>query len=302
MLLLLLFLFSLAGYSDDSDERERILKKYGNKKQYNAVIKSQQDKDITRKLRIIQRKLKEPLIQNKKSFNQLSELEQERFLEQRYRKREELSAYLLKHHHLLEEEDKDIMRARADEKKLMAKRLLSGNNSGQVSEKDFDDINTPKKKGIVIIESNIFSDMLEAKSKRAIVKMLHGNPFSEMSESEVREILLERTNKSRLHQWLKENPRAFDLLVDIVKDKESLPALVSIINKPNKIKKYAIGAIFLLLVTFLLNLKSTDAGFLKRLMLKLAVTFGSLGANVLLFYYLFKEELTPTLNVILRTL
>jgi hypothetical protein len=65
-------------------------------------------------------------------------------------------------------------------------------------------------------------------------------------------------------------------------------------------KSYGIGAIIIFIVTFLLNLKNTDMGIFKKIFMKIALGLGSVAANIFLFYFIFKAQVTPTIDAVMR--
>lgn len=307
--LILIIVLSNSSFASDDAEREKILNKYGSKAQYDSVINTQRDEQIKRKLKSIRIRLKEPLIENPEQFKTMNELEKERYLDQRKRKREELSGYLLKHHHLLEKEEQEVIEANEKKRQLIEKNTTAKSiELDQIDKmieeykKDFQQDDLEKKIEEIKLDPNMMTKLLGEKSKLKATQMLKGNPLSKMSREQIKAVIMERTAGSFLNKWLRKNPKAFEVAIEVAKDEKALPSLISIMNRPDQMKKYGIGAIFLFVVAFLLNLKNSDMGLGKKILIKLGVMFVTMGANLYLFYYLFKKELTPALDAIFRVL
>lgn len=286
---------------DDSAIRDKIINKYGDRGQYEQVLENQKNDEVKRKIQNYQKRLKEPLILNRDYFQTLSPYEREQYLEKRREEKEQMSAYIFKHYQLLSESEKhhydQISKKEEETSNLNLENLA--NDLGKLDElqpKDKDMINPVK------VKNSVFSNMLSGESKKKVEELLNQNPLSFVPKEEIKSMILSRTTGSRLNSFLKNNPKYLEMAIEIFQDKEALSSLASIINSPDKLKKYGFICLFVFVVGFLINLKSDGMGILKKILLKLGVTLASIVCNFVIFYYLFEKELHPTITIIKKYL
>lgn len=151
------------------------------------------------------------------------------------------------------------------------------------------------------IKDNFFTKMLNDNMKVAAAKMMRSNPFSSMDKEELRSMLVGRTAGTKLGNFLKNSPRLVTVLVDIAHDEKAIPSFISLINKPGKIKMYGfvVGSVFV--IAFILNLFNSKSSLLKRVVNKFLIMGCAATINFGAFYFIFKQELQPTLNIIFQT-
>jgi hypothetical protein len=145
----------------------------------------------------------------------------------------------------------------------------------------------------------IMSDQM----KQAAAQMMKSNPFKMMSDDTIKSMILGRFKpESPIGKFFANNPRAVDGTVAWVKDEHAIPAFISIINKPDKMKHFGYSVLTIFIIAFLLNLKNGKNGLLKRLVFKLLMMASTGVINLCVFYFLFRDELQPSINVISKYL
>lgn len=153
------------------------------------------------------------------------------------------------------------------------------------------------------LENNPMLKMLSAKQKEAAAQMMQKNPFAEMGKSAVKTTILAKMDASKpAGKFIHDHPKLVDFVADWVVDDKAIPAFVSIIVKKEKAK--IMGGVFVavLITVFLLNLKNSKKSIFKRILIKIAIMLGSFLVNAGSFYFIYREELGPTVDVAMRHL
>lgn len=159
------------------------------------------------------------------------------------------------------------------------------------SENNTDQKDAPK------LKESFLSNMIPASMKDILAKFLKTNPFSNLSKEDVKAMLVSQTEGKPLGEAFKKNPKLLDFAVDWIRDPKALPAFMGMANKPEQMKNYGIVVLIVFAISFILNFLNKSGGLVKRIFKKLLITFGSLIVNLVLFYWFFKEELDPTLEI-----
>ncbi|MBC76184.1 MAG: hypothetical protein CME64_09230 [Halobacteriovoraceae bacterium] len=152
----------------------------------------------------------------------------------------------------------------------------------------------------VKIEDSFISKIMNNASKKFIGRFLKQNPFSNMSKSELQSLVLSRLEGQPFGDFLKEKPKFLDMFIDILRDRRALPSLLSLVNKPEKVKKYGMILIGVFVSVFFLNLFNSKGNIFRRILVKMCIGIAAFSANIISFYVIFKDELTPTLDIVLK--
>lgn len=148
------------------------------------------------------------------------------------------------------------------------------------------------------VDENFLTKFMDAEMKSAAMQMIKKNPFASMSRHELKSFFLERTQGTKIGAQLEKNPRIMRVLVEVFHHKKAIPDLVSMINKPQKLKYYGYFFIGIMIMAFLINMKNSKGGMAKRIMLKLIIMLTTPVLNFGVFYYLFQDELGSTIEAI----
>lgn len=133
-----------------------------------------------------------------------------------------------------------------------------------------------------------------------IKRMLEESTIDQVPGEVVKGLINEKLKDSFLGNFLKSNPRLFDLLVDLMRDKRALMGLVDILLKREDLKSYLHFWIAFLIAAWLLKkaLFKKAWGPWKTFGMGLLVSFVITSVSVTIFYNTFKKELTPALEII----
>lgn len=142
------------------------------------------------------------------------------------------------------------------------------------------------------LDQSFVSRFMDQEMKDALGKMITQNPFQYLSDTQAKEMLIARGGKS-----LSDNPKLLNGLSEWLRDKEAMPRFLSIVGESEKMKKYGMYFLIVFVIAFFLNLKNSKNSILKRLVFKIMLMISTGVLNLLIFYYLFKEELSPTVRI-----
>lgn len=136
-----------------------------------------------------------------------------------------------------------------------------------------------------------------------IIKKMHSEShLMEASPSAVKALIEERFHDTYLKSFLLSHPGIYDLLVDILRDKEALMGLIDIALRQDDVKSFLHFWIAFLVAIWLLKkaLFSKTWGLKKTMLFGLLVSALVTTVSVGVFYSTFKKELTPILEIISR--
>jgi hypothetical protein len=154
-----------------------------------------------------------------------------------------------------------------------------------------------KKLGHKAIDSAALQDKRVLKLMQ---KLLRNNPLQTASREEVRSLVLDKVQGRPLERFLSQNPKILDTVVDLLRDKEAMPALVGILIKQDKLKLYFIFWVGLFISYWIIRKYvfnkdwSRRKSFSMRLLLSLLFT----ATTLTVFFQMFHPELMPTVRII----
>ena len=150
------------------------------------------------------------------------------------------------------------------------------------------------------LKDSYLTNIMDGMMKNMIKDLLKENPLSKMSKSEVRGLIEAHLSNLPVGKLFKNNPRLLDFFVDWLRDKRALPRFVGIVNKPKKVKTYGFIVFGVLIVSFFLNLFNSDGSLFKRIRRKLMIIAGVSITNASVFYFMFKPNIQPTIDLVLK--
>ena len=151
--------------------------------------------------------------------------------------------------------------------------------------------------GLMPNMSGSMSDLM----KGAMKDFLKENPLSKLSPEEIKSMIMVQVTGKPMEQVFKKNPKFLDFVVEWLRDKKALPSLIGIFNKQKELKQYGIAFFVVFILSFILNLMSKGS-LLKRIFKKLLITLAAISLNLGIFYWFFREELSPTIDIVLKYL
>lgn len=152
----------------------------------------------------------------------------------------------------------------------------------------------------VAIQDSYLSGMMTGQMKKFLGEFLAQNPFAMIPKRETKSLVLARLQGLPFGKILEDNPKLLDMFVDILRDNKALPNLLGLVNKPDKVKKFGFIALGVFIVVFLLNLLNSKGNIFRRILRKLAIGLLAFAFNTGAFYFIFREELTPLLNIVFK--
>lgn len=160
--------------------------------------------------------------------------------------------------------------------------------------------NDPNKAKDSGLKDSFVTKMMSGVMKQAIDSFLKENPFSKMDRKEVKSMIEVKTNGLPVSKLFQKHPKLLDILVDWIRDKKALPKIMGILNKPDDVKTYGFIVTGIFILSFLLNLANSKGGLGKRILKKMGIFIGAFIINISAFYFLFKAEIRPTLDIIFK--
>lgn len=163
-----------------------------------------------------------------------------------------------------------------------------------------DKFGNAKEEGKPALKESFVSGMMTGVMKQAINQFLKENPFSKMDREEVKSMIQVKTQGLPVAKLFEKSPKILDMLVDWIRDEKALPKIIGIVNKPDQVKTYGIIVTAIFILSFILNLTNSKGGLGKRIIKKLGIFLGAFLVNITAFVVLFKEEITPTLDIVFK--
>ena len=152
------------------------------------------------------------------------------------------------------------------------------------------------------LQDSYLTNVMDGMMKNMIKDILKENPLSKMSKGEVRGLVEGYLNNLPIGKTFEKNPGLLDFFIDWLRDKRALPKFVGIINKPQKVKTYSFIVLGIFVASFFLNLFNSKGSLFKKILRKLMIFFGVAIINVSVFYFMFKPNVQPTIDLILKHL
>jgi hypothetical protein len=151
-------------------------------------------------------------------------------------------------------------------------------------------------------KDNFLTKFMSDDIKKKVAQMMTQNPFRLMGDREVRSFIFQRVEGKPAGAFLKNNPRLLNAIVEFIRDDKAIPTFLSVVNKPKKMKIYGSIVLGIFVVAFLLNLKNGGNRLMKRIANKLILMAVSTTLNFVTFYFIFREEISPTIKIFARNL
>lgn len=150
------------------------------------------------------------------------------------------------------------------------------------------------------LKESFVTKMMSGVMKQAIDNFLKENPFSKMDRKEVKSMIELKTNGLPVAKLFEKHPKLLEILVDWIRDEKALPKIMGIVNKPDEVKTYGFIVTGIFILSFLLNLANSKGGLGKRILKKMGIFIGAFIINISAFFFLFKAEVKPTLDIIFK--
>jgi hypothetical protein len=145
------------------------------------------------------------------------------------------------------------------------------------------------------------SSFLANIQKNMFEKLVKENPLAHLSKDQIRTFIIERAKETPWEKIFSDYPKLLDFVVEWFSDKKALPSIINIMARKNKLTNYTVSFFVILIFSMILNILLTKKGsILKHLAIKFMVTIFTMLAQLGAFYFIFQEELSPTIEIATR--
>lgn len=146
-----------------------------------------------------------------------------------------------------------------------------------------------------------FGNMLGGLKSNVLKKLLKANPMSNMSHDQLKQVMENRFEGTKYGAIIKKHPKILDVMVEMIRDERALPEMVSIMDKHDQLLTYTyIFMGMFILATLLSVFMFQNSGVFKRILFKIFLTVSLPLINLVIFYFMFKKNLDPTVDIIKR--
>lgn len=146
------------------------------------------------------------------------------------------------------------------------------------------------------------ASLLDDKVIRIIKKMFDQNALKNVSDEEVKSMILEKAKGSYAERFLKKNPRILMMFVDILKDEKAMSSAVGIFLRKSDLKIYGLIWLFLVILSWLIKKYAFNEDWSggKRFLMSLALSLCVTATSLTIFYNMFYEEISPITKIIVK--
>jgi hypothetical protein len=151
-------------------------------------------------------------------------------------------------------------------------------------------------------ESFTAASMMDERVVQLAKDMLKDSPFTKMSESKVKNFILERSRGSLFEHFLLERPKVLNCIVELLRDEKVLNSAIGLLLRKSDLKIYAGIWIGLMILSWLFkqiffNKKWSRS---KVFMLGMIVNLTFTSISLTTFYNMFHDELSPGVSIIIK--
>ena len=151
-------------------------------------------------------------------------------------------------------------------------------------------------------ESFTAASMMDERVVQLAKDMLKDSPFTKMSESKVKNFILERSRGSLFEHFLLERPKVLNCIVELLRDEKVLNSAIGLLLRKSDLKIYAGIWLGLMILSWLFkqiffNKKWSRS---KVFMLGMIVNLTFTSISLTTFYNMFHDELSPGVSIIIK--
>jgi hypothetical protein len=147
--------------------------------------------------------------------------------------------------------------------------------------------------------------LMDEKVAKELIDIFKDNPLAKVSSENVKVLVLKKASETPLvHKYLKGHPRVLNCIVDLLRDKKAIHAGLNIYLKKHQLRIYALIWAFLFIIQWMFRkiFFKKEWGFFKRFFLNTLIAIVFSAASISLFYRLFRPELRPAFEVIMKNI
>lgn len=144
--------------------------------------------------------------------------------------------------------------------------------------------------------------MMDERVVKLAKDMLKDSPLPKMSQDEVKNFILERSEGSFLQHVLLERPKLLNCIVELLRDERVLSSAIGLLLRRTDLKIYAGIWIGLMILSWLFKQIVFDKKWPKSkiFMLGIVVNLTFTSISLTTFYHMFYDELSPGLTIIVK--
>lgn len=144
--------------------------------------------------------------------------------------------------------------------------------------------------------------IMDERVVRVYQNLLRKNPLQKSPRKNVEQIILEQTRDSLWNPFLKGNPAILACVADIVKDKNAMADALGIFLRKGDLKLYAIIWVLFMIMGWLIKkiVLNEDWPRWQYHVMSFIISVGISVVSLSVFYKIFENELSTTVQIILR--
>jgi hypothetical protein len=155
--------------------------------------------------------------------------------------------------------------------------------------------------GIKSMESggDHISSFMKKMQGTMMTKLLKENPLKLLPKDQMRSTFLSMIEGTPYKKIMENNPKLMNFAMEWLVDDNAIKGFLNIPSNQKRMKNYLYILIGFFIFGFFLNHYLTrDSGLLKKIIVKLFMMVFTIGGNLTIFYFMFKKELDPTLDLV----
>jgi hypothetical protein len=144
------------------------------------------------------------------------------------------------------------------------------------------------------------ASLMDEKVIAVVKRALRENHMSHFPREVVADLIMEKSQGHYMEKVFRSNPWLLDATVDVMRDREALPALLDLLLKKESLKLYMYFWLGILLLSFIVKrfiFPKSWKGF-KRHSLGFLLSFFLMIVSLTVFYNMFRPNLRPTLSIL----
>lgn len=147
-------------------------------------------------------------------------------------------------------------------------------------------------------------DLMTEKYQKIIEDVLKNNPLKDLDRDVLRQMILARSAGQPVEKIFKFLPVTLEITVDMVKDDKAALGLIQLAKRKDDLLNFS-GIWIVLVISFWMlkkRIAPKTAPFVRRLVFKTLLSLIGTTTSATIFYLMFKEEVGPTVSIILKNL
>ncbi len=147
-----------------------------------------------------------------------------------------------------------------------------------------------------------YAALFDDKVQAILQQGLKESKIRKQSPEFIRAMIRGKVKGGPLEKVFTQFPLLLEICVDVMRDDHALPGLIRLFSRKKDLENYAMIWFVLLIAGYFLKKKiiPKELPFLRRFVSSLIFSCCMTGISLVIFYNMFKDEVGPTVNVILK--